>query len=302
MYISNVSNFLEFLENLNQEYPAHSLNNTPVRNHFLFRGMEDHTYELLPGLFRKTTTITSESNAVVNQKYLVFSDEMGILLNFIQEASAYVNNIPADDYVRWAELAQHYGVPTRFLDWTENPLVALYFACESNSSKDAVVWIIHKINFTYYANGKDKTRIPKTNEENILDLLTTSPQNKEKYGTLYKSPLIYTPYYFDIRMSAQASWFMVWGTEQKPLETMFEDSNYMRVKRPEVNVRSVGKSTENQFICKVLIHASDKQKIVRQLDYTGVNAKALFPGLDGVGRHIERICRFDYNEACRRFF
>lgn len=301
IYIDNVSHFLELVENLSNGYPSNQMANNPVRNHFLFRGMEDYAYELLPGLFRKTITVTSENKAV-NKKYLAFSDEMGILLNFIQEASAYTKNIPANDYVRWAELAQHYGVPTRFLDWTENPLVALYFACESNSGTDAVVWILHKMNFTHYANERDKTRVPKTNEANILDLLTTCPKNKEKYQTLYKSPLIYTPYYFDNRMSAQASWFMVWGTEQEPLETMFEDSNYMRIKESEVDVRSCGKNTGNQFVCKVLVHAYDKQKIIRQLDYMGINAKALFPGLDGVGRHIERIYRFDYNEACRAYF
>src|SRR5918997_38201 len=39
---------------------------------------------------------------------------------------------------------QHCGMPTRFLDWTENSLAALYFAVyETNTPRDATVWIIH---------------------------------------------------------------------------------------------------------------------------------------------------------------
>ena len=64
IYIDNVSHFLELVENLSNGYPSNQMANNPVRNHFLFRGMEDYAYELLPGLFRKTITVTSENKAV----------------------------------------------------------------------------------------------------------------------------------------------------------------------------------------------------------------------------------------------
>ena len=46
-----------------------------------------------------------------------------------------------------------------------------------------------------------------------------------------------------------------------------------------------------------LSYADRKQPLLRELDMVGINEKTLFPGLDGIGRYMERKFRFDYNEA-----
>ena len=59
---------------------------------------------------------------------------------FVQNSSTLINNqINTFD---WMFIMQHYGIPTRLLDWTENPLVALYFAVETHSQEDGALWIL----------------------------------------------------------------------------------------------------------------------------------------------------------------
>ena len=51
----------------------------------------------------------------------------------------------ADDELGWMQVAQHYGLPTRLLDWTQNAAVALFFACCHNPDNDGLVVILNPI-------------------------------------------------------------------------------------------------------------------------------------------------------------
>lgn len=90
----------------------------------LYRGHADKNWILQPAAFRPGNKgITSRES----------------LRAWARAAARIASPAPRND-IEWLVLAQHYGVPTNLLDWTESPLVALFFACYSQVGSDGCVW------------------------------------------------------------------------------------------------------------------------------------------------------------------
>ncbi len=95
----------------------------------VYRGVSDATYELVTTMGRLPL-----ANDTVREQY-----ENEVFLEFKRRAHPFLRKIPDSD-LEWLFLARHYNLPTRLLDWTTNPLVALFFATESNRTTDFAVY------------------------------------------------------------------------------------------------------------------------------------------------------------------
>lgn len=284
--IDSLEQYLAIVKELSKQYPSNTSLYNPTQSRFLFRGQANTEHKLLPSLFREN------HDEIHSSKY--FNSEIDILQDFINEALAYNTAVQPDNLVQWTEIAQHYGVPTRFLDWTSNSLVALYFACIKDDNFDGAIWVFNIEN--YYGSHYIKENIEKT--KNLYATINKLITN-DKDSDLPQYPFVFIPRYIDSRMAAQSSWFMTWGSNRRPLDEMINENDYMQLnlepkffagKRVRENYRSLA------FLFKININSFQKRFILRDLEHIGINAKTLFPGMDGVGKYIERKYRSDLLE------
>lgn len=103
----------------------------------LYRGVSDRAHRLIPSLGRvKALQVLDEDERVAREQEL--------LDGFRKYARPYFESGLPDEWELLA-IAQHHGLPTRLLDWSRNPLVAAYFAVESQSGTDCCIYT-HTIN------------------------------------------------------------------------------------------------------------------------------------------------------------
>jgi hypothetical protein len=115
-----INDFTEF-HKIIDEYDARTV---------IYRGLKSVDYPLIPKVGRVVPPDSLDSR----QK-----NEHEILRLFKERAFQYLDFVPATDW-DWLAIGQQYGLPTRLLDWTDNPLVACYFAVDELNEADSVIY------------------------------------------------------------------------------------------------------------------------------------------------------------------
>lgn len=211
-----------------------------------YRGQTSIAWNLQPTIARAKGGITAER---------------ALITRFKQNALALLSERPENEW-EWLFVMRHYGVPTRLLDWSESPLVALYFATHHDDTVDGVVWCLLPIELNKAANIKPghPTEIPGFGDDSVLDNYLPSSLGRETSSNMYPAAAIAprnTP-----RMQAQFGVFTITHREQTPLE-------------------GVG---DARHLWRLMVPAKAKKGIVAELERLNVTTLSLFPELDHVAR------------------
>lgn len=222
-----------------------------------FRGIRRHDRELLPSILRDGKTSDE-----------VFEREKRLLTRFRQRSLAYwPAGYPQSDWEHMFAM-QHYGLPSRLLDWSENLFVAAYFALNNPSPNEEglpVVWCVNPIAWNRKAPNLAEFG-------NSIHVLTTADEDADPYRPnttkrRYKTPVAIFGTHNSQRIIAQRGTFFVWGNDISSLTSFAGE--------------------DGPTLWKLRITGARKE-LASAMQFLGYGETMVFPELAALGQELAR--------------
>jgi hypothetical protein len=184
---------------------------------------------------------------------------------------AALDEVPVDSIWNWLALGQHHGLPTRMLDWTFSPLVALHFVTADLAlfDRDGAVWCVD------FAGAHEllPQRLKAVLEREGADVFTTELLAEEVSGIdaleeLGEFALFAEPPSFDARIVNQYALFSLMSRPDASLDAWLD--------------------SHAEITRRIVVPAELKWEVRDKLDVANVTERVLFPGLDGLSRWLKR--------------
>lgn len=238
-----------------------------------YRGCGSASHTLLSSLYRHRQARTPEDFADLERR---------LMTRFRQRSIPYHNRSLADD---WDALffMQHYGVPTRLLDWTENPLIALHFAVMGNGHRlsqkgvplfddHAAVWILDPESWNRQAlKHQSYEGGVLSPDDDALKGYKPAPQ----FSGMHNNPVALYGSHNSTRIVAQRGAFTIFGRNTQPMETV-----------------RVSEKFPPGCLVKVIVGKNRLATMRSSLLSHGVTESVVFPDLEGLAREIKRMFGF----------
>lgn len=227
------------------------------RPRYAFRGLTDADYRLETTLIR------------LGGKYMEL--EHHLLRNFRKYAHRSV--VERDSVWNWLSVAQHYGAPTRLLDWTYSPFVAMHFATANieRFDTDAAIMAVNYVKAHLLLPEKLKIKL-EAEGANVftVEMLAESIHSLEELREMADTEFVifFEPPSIDDRIVNQFALFSVMPHPCSVLDDWLE--NHPDLWR------------------KIIIPADLQWEVRDKLDQANITERVLFPGLDGLSRWLKR--------------
>jgi hypothetical protein len=228
-----------------------------IRSPYAFRGVSNANYPL-------TTSLSRLGGAYAQM-------EQHLLRNFRKYARG--SDVQTDSVWNWLAVAQHHGLPTRLLDWTFSPQVAMHFATARlrEFDCDAVIWTVDFVR----AHALLPAPLREEMESECADVFTVEmlarrAQTLEEFDRLDDEPfaLFFEPPSLDDRIVNQFALFAVMSSPEAHLEDWL--------------------AAHPELVRRIVIPAELKWEVRDKLDQANVTERVLFPGLDGLSQWLKR--------------